>query len=388
MKKKSRKNTVFISLMLIVAFIFSLLDGHHVDAAEYHDQVNARSAILMEASSGKVLFEQNADEALPPASVTKIMTLLLVMEAIDGGKISMSDMVTVSEHAASMGGSQVFLEVGEQMTVEEMIKCVVISSANDAAVALAEHIAGSEGSFVVMMNSRASELGMSNSSFENTNGLDDSVTSHLTSARDIAVMSRELLKHERILEYTSIWQDTIRGGAFTLSNTNRLIRFYDGANGLKTGSTAKAGFCISATAKRNGMQLICVIMGASTRDIRNAEAKKLLDYGFANYGVYNYGEEYYEDLYVSGGTGENISAASADFSCVLDKSKIKSVEKQVEINDSLDAPITIGDEIGRVLFYLDGECIGSVPICSMNNIEKISLGKILWEILNKIASII
>ena len=214
-------------------------------------KLDCRSAILMEASTGEVLYEMNADEALPPASVTKVMTLLLVMEAIEDGRLSLEDTVTASEHACSRGGSQIYLEPGEQMSVEDLLKSVVIASANDAALALAEHIAGSEESFVAMMNKRAAELGMTNTRFENTNGLDDTVTEHVTSARDIAIMSRELIKHEKITEYSSIWMDTIRGGEFGLTNTNRLVRFYKGATGLKTGSTSKAKFCITATAKQS-----------------------------------------------------------------------------------------------------------------------------------------
>ncbi|MBQ4091597.1 MAG: D-alanyl-D-alanine carboxypeptidase, partial [Clostridia bacterium] len=249
-------------------------------------QLDCKSAILLDAKTGAVLFEQNADEALPPASVTKIMTLLLVMEAIEAGKIKLDDTVVTSAHAASMGGSQIYLKEGEQMSVEDMLKSVVISSANDAACALAEFVSGSEEAFVRQMNERAAELGMKNTTFENTNGLDDTAQNHLTSARDIAIMSRELIKHEKILEYSSIWMDTVRGGTFGLTNTNRLVRYYRGCTGLKTGSTSKAGFCISATAERDGVSLICVIMGAETRDIRNGLATRLLDYGFANYEVY------------------------------------------------------------------------------------------------------
>ena len=210
-----------------------------------------------------MLYEENADQALPPASVTKIMTLLLVMEAIDGGSITLNDTVQVSENAASMGGSQVFLEPGETMSVEELLKCVIVASANDASVALAEFVAGSEEAFVARMNERAGQLGMQNTHFENTNGLDDTTTEHLTSARDIAIMSAELIRHPKILDYSSIWMDSIRNGSFGLTNTNRLIRFYRGANGLKTGSTSRAGFCISASALRDGMQLIAVVMGLS-----------------------------------------------------------------------------------------------------------------------------
>lgn len=248
--------------------------------------VNARSAVLMDANTGTVLYAKNADQALPPASVTKVMTLLLVMEAVDSGTLALDDTVSVSEYAASMGGSQVYLEPGETMAVEEMLKCVIIASANDAAVALAEKVAGSEEAFVSRMNERAAELGMDNTHFENVTGLDDDTVSHLTSAYDIALMSRELLTHPQILEYSGIWMDTIRDGAFGLTNTNRLIRFYDGATGLKTGSISKAKFCISATAMREDLHLIAVIMGSDTRDTRNAAAKSLLDFGFANYSVY------------------------------------------------------------------------------------------------------
>ncbi|MGN1347111.1 MAG: D-alanyl-D-alanine carboxypeptidase family protein, partial [Eubacteriales bacterium] len=224
--------------------------------------VNADSAVLMDTATGTVLYAKNADRALPPASVTKIMTLLLFMEEVDAGNISLEEEITVSEYAASMGGSQVYLEPGETMKAEEMLKCVIIASANDAAVALAEKVAGSEEAFVNRMNERAAELGMNNTHFENVTGLDDDTTKHLSSAYDIALMSRELLKHETITKYSTIWMDSIRDGAFGLTNTNRLIRFYNGATGLKTGSTSKAGFCISATAKRDGLHLIAVIMGA------------------------------------------------------------------------------------------------------------------------------
>lgn len=247
---------------------------------------DCRGAILMEAATGQVLYEQNADEAMPPASVTKIMTLLLVMEAIEAGSLKWDDSVTASTRASSMGGSQIFLKEGEQMPVRDLVKSVVIASANDAALALAEAVSGSEEAFVRNMNQRATELGMKNTVFENTNGLDDTAKNHVTSARDIAIMSRELIRHKEILTFSSTWMDTVRNGAFGLSNTNRLVRFYRGCNGLKTGSTAKAGFCVSATAERDGMTLICVIMGAANRDTRNAAAASLLDWGFANYALY------------------------------------------------------------------------------------------------------
>ena len=284
--------------------------------------LNCKSAVLMEASTGQVLFEQNADEALPPASVTKIMTLLLVMEAIDSGKIKLDDMVSASEYAASMGGSQVYLKVGETMSVEDMLKSVVISSANDAAVALAEFVCGDVDSFVRKMNERAVELGMEHTRFENVTGLDDTAENHLTSARDIAIMSRALISHPTILKYSSIWMDSIRGGAFGLTNTNRLVRFYRGATGLKTGSTSKAGFCVSVTAERDGLSLICVIMGAESRDVRNAQATRLLDWGFANYAAYRAEGKSLENIHVLGGVKNDCPIAYEPFCAVLPKGEI------------------------------------------------------------------
>ncbi len=383
-KKRVKRFLCFILVFLTVCGNYPTSKAY---AAEFADKIDARAAILMEASSGKVLYEQNADEPLPPASVTKIMTLLICMEAIDDGKMALTDTVTVSEHAASMGGSQVFLEPGEKMSVEDMLKSVVVSSANDAAVALAEHIAGSEASFVSIMNQRAAELGMNNTHFENTNGLDDNVSNHLISAKDIAIMSRELLKHEQILKYTCIWQDTIRDGAFTLSNTNRLIRFYEGANGLKTGSTSKAKFCISATAKRADMQLICVIMGAPTRDIRNAEAKKLLDFGFANYGVYKYTPKKIGDIEIIGGFDNKAEIYSKGFECIVQKGSVGKIEKQYEYERSSTAPISNGTKIGRVIFTCNGEPIGECEIICVNEIDKITFSEVLRRIFVKMTSV-
>lgn len=332
---------------------------------------DAKSVILIECETGKVLFENNCDEQLPPASVTKIMTMLLVMEAIDSGKISLTDKVTVSENAASMGGSQVYLEVGEEMTVDEMLKCVAVSSANDAAVALAEYTYGSEEAFVEKMNSRAKELGMNNTNFENTNGLDDTATNHYTSARDIAIMSKELLKHEKIFDYTTIWMDTVRNGEFTLTNTNRLIRFYKGANGLKTGSTSKAKFCLSASAKRDGLQLVAVIMGAPTRDSRNSAATKLLDYGFANYGYVNFQKEKITQIKVVGGKVEQIDVYSEECSFVVAKSEIPKIEKIYELPNEIIAPVNKGDVIGTVVYKINGDIIGEKPILAMQDIDRI-----------------
>ena len=372
---------IFVSMLLIIQlFTFPIYAvGEHAPSLD----LDCKIAILIEATTGKVLYEQNADEALPPASVTKVMTLLLVMEAIEEGKIKLDDMVSASAHAASMGGSQIFLEEGEEMSVEDMLKSVIIASANDAACALAEYVSGSEEAFVARMNERAGEIGMQNTKFENTNGLDDTAQNHLTSARDIAIMSAELIKHEKILEYSSIWMDTVRDGEFGLTNTNRLIRFYRGCTGLKTGSTEKAGFCISATAERDGTKLIAVIMGAESRDIRNAAATKLLDWGFANYAVYNHASEILEGVKVSGGTKNSLIAECQEFSSVVEKNKISCVEYKLDIPDEVSAPIKKGDVIGNVTFTLDGTEIGKVDVVATEDVERIGFFEIWLRILSK-----
>lgn len=356
---------IFLLLLLIPAILFA---GIPVRAADY----NARAYILMEASSGTVLLEENADEALPPASVTKIMTLLLVMEAIADGKLGWDDMVQTSEYAASMGGSQVFLEPGEEMSVTEMVKCVVVSSANDAAVALAERVAGSEEAFVRRMNERAAELGMKNTVFYNTNGLDDDVDGHVSSARDIAIMSRELItKHPKILEFSSIWMDSIRNGAFGLTNTNRLVRFYRGANGLKTGSTAKAKFCISATAERGGMQLIAVVMAAPSRDERNEIAKKLLDYGFAGWETAVLTPELPACLPVTGGAEDAIVPEAEQITLLLAKGEAARITAAVTLPERIAAPVEAGEVLGQVDFMLDGKILSSVPITAQKSVKKL-----------------
>lgn len=343
--------------------------------------LDAVSAILMEAETGRVLYEKNPDERLPPASVTKIMTLLLVMEAVETGRVSLTDQVSVSSNAASMGGSQVYLEPGEQMQLEELVKCVVVASANDAAVALAEHVAGSEEEFVARMNAKATELGMENTHFQNTNGLDDTTTDHYSSARDIALMSAALLRYPKILEYSGIWMDSIRNGAFTLTNTNRLIRFYQGATGLKTGSTAKAKFCISATAERNGMHLIAVIMASSSRDARNESAKKLLDYGFANYSCVRFAEEDMESASVTGGLAQTCKLRREAFSAVLSKEEARKVTETVVLEETLCAPISEGQQVGTIEYTVDGESIGSSAIVACETVDRVGFGTVLAHML-------
>ncbi len=384
------KKVICLILSFMIAFGFTLnvsaLNTEVTDGTEQTEQlpfdVDAKSALLMEASSGKILYSKNSDQALPPASVTKIMTLLLVMEAIEQGSIHLEDRVSISEYATSMGGSQVFLEAGETMTVDELIKCTVIASANDASVALAEHVSGSEEAFVALMNKRASELGAKTAVFENVTGLDDDTVNHVMSAMDIALISQALIRYPKILEYSSIWMDTIRDGAFTLSNTNRLIRFYQGATGLKTGSTEKAKFCITATATRDGMTLIAVIMGSPSRDIRNEAAKKLLDFGFANYGVYTKDSQSLGKLPVTGSAQTEVEICSDPFQITLDKATLRQVSESREYPDTLAAPLKAGDTVGKVIYKVGDEVIGEVPIRAATDVDKISFGELFAKICN------
>ena len=357
-------------LILILAFCFSTF-VFALDKNESNTEIKAKSAVLMDVNTGTVLLQQNMDERLAPASVTKIMTLLLVFEALDSEKIKLTDMVTVSENAASMGGSQIFLEVGESMSVDDMIKSVVVASANDAAVALAEFVGGSEAAFVKMMNDRAAELGMTNTNFENATGLDDDTKNHLTTAYDIALMSRELLKHDKITEYTTIWMDTVRNGEFGLSNTNRLVRFYKGVTGLKTGSTDKAGFCISASAKRDNLHLIAVIMGSETSNIRNAEAAKLLDYGFANYDIYRNEEAVLEPVNVLGGISDKVNVKYSTYEALVNKGEKNKITYEIVMNENISAPIKSGDALGKIIYKSGDKIIGEDKIYSTENIDKI-----------------
>lgn len=376
---------LFFSLVLVTPVLASDSGASEpTGTTDYGFTVGARSAILVEAETGTVLFEQNAEAAYSPASVTKIMTLLLVMEALENGKISLNDKVSVSENAASMGGSQVFLEVGEVMTVEEMIKCTVIASANDAAVALAEFVSGSESAFVAEMNRRAAELGMTSTHFENATGLDDTTVNHVTSAADIAKMSRELIRHELILKYSSVWMDSIRDGAFTLTNTNRLVRYYEGATGLKTGSTEKAKFCISTTATRGQMTLIAVIMGAPTRDVRNDAARRLLDFGFANYALYRCEPRRWPSVPVIGGTKACIEATLEGFSAIVKKSELKGVDLQISIPERITAPISVGDEIGSAIFRVGDNVLGTLPICAQTESPKMNYWQVVLKLLQRV----
>ena len=377
-----------VSASLITSFASDMTDVDS-DASDYltssfdADSISAKSAVLIEANTGEILFEKNSEEALPPASVTKVMTLLLVCEALENGQYKLTDKVSVSSNAASMGGSQVFLEEGEEFTVEELLKCTVIASANDAAVALAEFTCGSESAFVDRMNKRASELGLKNTHFKNTTGLDDDVSGHLTCAYDIAIMSKELLEHDVILKYSGIWQDTIRDGEFTLTNTNRLVRFYQGCTGLKTGYTDKAGYCISATAERNGMHLIAVIMGSESRDERNNAARMLFDFGFASYALYLDDESFLEDINVLRSDITTAQLYSRKFIFLCDKQLQGKIEKRYIIPDNLVAPISEGQVIGKVKYYINDSEIGESDIYVKDSVKSIGAFRLFWKILIK-----
>ena len=381
MKNKLLRNV----LLLCTVFIFmcgSTLNAR-ADTAQASMSIDCKSAILMEAETGKVLYSQNQDQALPPASVTKTMTLLIVMETIEEGRISYDDIVVASANACSMGGSQIYLEQGERMSVEDLLKSVIIASANDAAVALAEHVAGTEEEFVKAMNDKAKELGMKNTCFENTNGLDDTTQNHLTSAMDIAIMSRELIKHKKITEYSSIWMDTIRNGAFGLTNTNRLVKYYEGATGLKTGSTSKAGFCVSATATRNGMTLIAVVMGSSSRDARNSAAVALLNYGFSNFALFR-NQPYCGSMTVVKGKLSECEIREDQLLTVVNKKELSKITKEITLDSEIAAPIKKGTQVGTVTYTVDGKVIGSSKITVVNNVERISFVDLVIKMLSKI----
>ncbi len=340
-------------------------------AAEDGISFNAKSVILTEASTGKTLFESNSHESLPPASVTKIMTMLLIMEAIDRGEISYDTVVTASEHAKSMGGSTIFLDTNEKMSVEDLLKGIAVASGNDACVAMAEHLCGSEEAFASKMNERAAQLGMKDTHFVNCNGLD--APGHYTSAYDIALMSRELMRHKDIFKFTTIWMDSLRGGKFSLANTNKLIRFYSGANGLKTGSTSVAGCCISAAAKRGEMQLIAVVLGAPTSKERFAAASNLLNYGFANYGVTQFGEKGSEirSVAVESGKSDSVMAvAKESSSALLQKSQIKKAKIHINLPKKVKAPVKKGSALGEIIITLDGETISRTDIVASHSVGK------------------
>lgn len=352
-------------------------------------EIAAPSAVLMDAATGTVLYEKNAHAPLAPASVTKIMTLLLVMEALDSGRISWDDTVTASEAAAAKGGSQVYLEPGEQMTMEEMIKSVAVVSANDCATALAEHVAGSESAFVEMMNNRAAELGMADTHFVNCTGLDDepNAAEHLTTAYDIALMSRELLKHDRIREFTTIWMDTVRNGEFGLSNTNKLVRFYQGTTGLKTGYTSSAGHCLSASAERDGLELIAVVLHCSSSGERFQSAKQLLDYGFAGYTLVTPDETTeIPAVPVVLGEVDAITPVLSEASPVLvEKGQAGKITTRVEVAEQVRAPVEAGQRLGTLTIQSDGSPLQAVPLVAPEAVARKSWWDVTKELLGQMA---
>ena len=334
--------------------------------------VTAPAAVLMEASTGQVLFEKGAHDRRACASITKVMTLLLTFEALEAGELSLDQELTASAHAASMGGSDIWLEEGEQMTVDDLLKATVIMSANDAAVVLAEAVSGSEEAFVARMNERAGELGMEDTVFKNCNGLDEE--GHLTSAYDVAVMSRALLAHEKIRDYSLTWMDSVRNGETQLVNTNKLIRSYQGITGLKTGTTGQAGSCISATAQREGMELIAVVLGAESTDLRFQDAKALLDYGFAGWKTVTPETPFLQPAAVEGGMAQTVEVAAGEMpSLLLQAAEEAQVETVVQL-EPVKAPVEQGQELGRILCQVAGETVAQVPITAKEGVEAVTFG--------------
>ena len=363
-----------------IILVAVLLLGIPIPAQATDLQLDAPSAVLMDLETGTVLYEVNAREKLAPASVTKVMTLLLIMEAVDAGRISWGDMVTASETAAAKGGSQVYLKVGETMSVEDMVKSIAVSSANDCACAMAEFIAGSEAGFVELMNSRARELGMSDTHFVNCTGLDDdpAAAEHLTTAYDIALMSRELLKnHPDIKRFTTIWMDSVRGGAFGLSNTNKLVRFYEGTTGLKTGYTSAAGHCLSASAKRENLELVAVVLNCPNSAARFESAKALLDYGFANYALIEVQEEELPTVEVILGKSQSLQVtAQGEAQLLVDKALRQGVIRTVELPQTIEAPVAPGQVLGTLTVESGGKILAAVPLVAAEEVERLSW----WEL--------
>lgn len=376
---------VVLAVVMMGAFAFRAAAENETESAsaavESNDEVglSAPSALLMDCVSGKVLFEKNARERRPCASITKVMTMCLVFEAIESGRLSYDTVITTSPMAAAQDGSDIWLVEGEQMTVDDLLKAVAVVSANDAAVALAEAVAGSEDAFVSMMNEKAKVLGMNDTVFKNCNGLDEE--GHLTSAYDVALMSRELMKHEKVFDYVSIWLDYIRDGATQLVNTNRLLKSYDGITGLKTGTTSLAGACISATAKRGDIELIAVILGDKTTDERFSDAQKLLDYGFAQFCSYlpMLPEGFPESVAVDKGMESGVKVScTPSFGFLLKRGSEESVTADVIIPETLDAPVCKGQQVGSVVYSCGGELLGEFTVTAADNVDMINVADVLF----------
>ena len=369
-----------VCYVLLICLLLGIVPG---PARAVNMDLPVKSAILMDVATGTILYEQDAHTPLAPASVTKVMTMLLIMEAIDSGAISWQDTVTASESAAAKGGSQVYLKVGETMSVSDMVKAIAVSSANDCACAMAEHIAGSETAFVEKMNQRAKELGMNDTKFVNCTGLDDDTAAadHKTSAHDIAVMSRQLLKnHPDIKKYTTIWMDTLRNGTFGLSNTNKMVRFYPGATGLKTGFTSKAGYCLSASAQRDGMELVAVVMGAETSAERFSACKSLLDYGFSTYALVT--PELEEmSVPVKLGTEDRVMAVPAEEPTLLmEKTQKNMVTTEVSLDEGVNAPVSRGQKLGTLTVKAGEYVLKQIPLVAKDGVSRLSFGQIWGQI--------
>jgi len=365
-----KKLALFLAVSLFLLIPFSSINARALS----DEDITAPAAVLMDASGGKVLYSKNPHEVRCCASITKVMTLILVMEALDSGKIHLNDMVTASEHASSMGGSDIWLEPGEKMTVNDMIKATVVASANDAAVALAELVCGSEETFVSRMNEKAKQLGMKETVFKNCNGLDED--GHVTSAYDVAVMSRELIKHKKIYEYTGIWMDELRGGKTQIVNTNKLLKSYSGITGLKTGTTSKAGSCITATAQRNGLSLISVVLGSESGKQRFKDAAALLDYGFANYAMYTpkTPQKAITEIPVTNGMSKSVkTTAFVNDRFMIKAGDDKNITCSVKLRESLQAPVKKGDKVGTIVYMCGKEKAGEYPVKAAEDVKEMTL---------------
>lgn len=382
------KKRGFLWMLMLVLGITSICPVT-VLAAQPNIEITAPSAVLLEASTGKILFEKEAEEERSPASITKIMTLFLIFEALDEGKITLEEETVTSAYAKSMGGSQVYLEEGEKQTVETLIKCIVVSSGNDASVVMAEHLAGSEGEFVKSMNQKAKELGMTHTRFEDCCGLTDA-EGHYTTAKDVAIVSRALItKYPEVLEYSSIWMDeivhkTARGeSAFGLTNTNKMIRSYEGCIGLKTGSTSKAKYCVSSVAKRDEITLIAVVMGAENPKSRFQDAETLFNYGFGVTQLYvDEAEERLDPVVVKGGVKEQVSCEYKENFQYLDTEgkNLNTIEKKIIYQEEVAAPVRKGSCVGEIQYFLDGERIGTIELISQETVEKATF----WDMIKKV----
>ncbi len=349
-------------------------------------EIKVKSSILMCMNTGDVISEENAYEHLSPASVTKIVSLLIILEAIDSGKIGLDDMVAASENAVSKGGSQIWLEVGEQMSVNDLLKAVVIASANDACTLLGEYIAGSDSAFVDMMNSRVKELGLKDSHFENCTGLDDEITNHYSCAYDLAVIASEVMKHDIVKQYSTVWLDSLRNGKTELNNTNKLVNKYNGITGLKTGTTSKAGFCLCATASRDGLNLVSVVLGADTSDDRFQKSVSLLDYGFANYKVQKFeiDESKLTNVKVKNGVVKEIKPTAGDCGEIMLPKASSDFEYEYKISAEVKAPLKAGDELGTIVVSSGGKEISTITLTADKDIEKITFKYIFIHMLKNI----